>query len=326
MPLTKREKKKLYMEKLKELLQEYNKILLVSIDNVGANTIQKIRQKLRGDAVLLFGKNTVIRKSFREYIEKMNEAGNKEGARIEALIPQVRGNVGLILSNGDLSDIKETVESFKQEAPAKVGSIAPDDVWVEAGPTGMEPTQTSFLQSLNINSKIVKGQVEITARVHLIKKGVKVGNSEAALLDKLGIKPFSYQANIKTVYDAGFVYPAELLNLGPKDVLSQLAKGVQRVATVGLKVGVPNLATIPHYIAKVYKNVLSVSVGTEYEFEGSKEIKAFLKDPSAFVVAAPVAEENKGEEKKEEEVKKEEPEEESASIGGLFGSDEESDF
>ena len=59
---------------------------------------------------------------------------------------------------------------------------------------------------LNIPTKINKGSVEITADVHLIKTGDKVGASEATLLSKLGIKPFSYGLVIQQVYDSGSFY------------------------------------------------------------------------------------------------------------------------
>ena len=48
------------------------------------------------------------------------------------------------------------------------------------------------LQALNLPTKINKGTVEIVAPVRLVKEGEKVGASEATLLAKLGIKPFSY--------------------------------------------------------------------------------------------------------------------------------------
>jgi len=323
---SKKGKKEDFRKRLTEYIQQYEKILLVNVDNVGANNIQKTRQLLRGQASLLFGRNTLIRKTIRDYVEKCNEAGNKDAARIEALLPFIKGNVGCIFTNGDLTKIKEVAESFKQKAPAKIGAIAPEDVFVEPGPTGMEPTQTQFLQALNIPSKIVKGQVEIINRIHLIKEGEKIGTSEATLLDKLNIMPFAYRAQVKTVYDSGFVFPANLLSLGPNDVLQMFSKGLQRVTTIALEIGFPSIATLPHIIGNAYKNLLAVSVETEFEFEGSKDIKAFLKDPSAFISAAPVhsggaATETKKEEKQEE--KKEEKEEEEQSIGGLFGSEEE---
>jgi len=320
---TKKEKKGVYAKNLVELLGNYNKILLVNIDNVGAFSLQKTRQALRGKAHLLFGKNTLIRKTIRDYVEKCTEAGNKESARIEQLLPFLRGNVGLVFTNEELASIKDVIESFKQKAPAKVGQLAPIDVFVDPGPTGMEPTQTQFLQALNIASKIVKGQVEIINRVHLVKQGEKVGNSEAALLDKLNILPFSYSTEVRFVYDAGFVYPSSLLNLGEQDVLSLLSKGIQRIATISIQTGMPSLASVPHQIATAYRNLISISIETDYDFEGSKEVKAFLKDPSAFISAQPQAEQTSNTTTSAPvEEKKEEKEEESASIGGLFGDDD----
>ena len=55
------------------------------------------------------------------------------------------------------------------------------------------------VQVLNIPTKINKGTVEITSNVALIKAGDKVGASEATLLAKLGIKPFSYGLIVKYV-------------------------------------------------------------------------------------------------------------------------------
>jgi len=324
--LTKKQKKQVYSKNLVQLLQQYNKILLVTVDNVGAFSIQKTRQALRGKATLLFGKNTLIRKTIRDYVDKCIESGENEAARIENLLSSIKGNVGLVFTNEDLLATKDVIESFKQKAPAKVGQIAPNDVFVEAGPTGLEPTQTSFLQALNIGSKIVKGQIEIVSRVHLIKTGDKVGQSEAALLDKLNILPFSYASQVKTVFDSGFVYPSSLLSLGPNDVLQQLAKGIQRLACISLQVGFPTLASVPHLISKAYRNLVAISVETEYTFEGSAKVKEFLKDPSAFIVEtqpietqttapqetkviAPVEEEKKVEEEDEE-------------VGNLFEDDD----
>ena len=55
------------------------------------------------------------------------------------------------------------------------------------------------LQALNIPTKINKGTVEIVSDVKLITQGEKVGASEATLLAKLGIKPFSYGLIVQQV-------------------------------------------------------------------------------------------------------------------------------
>lgn len=75
---------------------------------------------------------------------------SKELPELEKIINLLRGNTGIIFSNGDLSEIKKILDEEKREAPAKVGAIAPDDVWIRAGSTGLDPKQTSFFQQLNI--------------------------------------------------------------------------------------------------------------------------------------------------------------------------------
>ena len=58
-------------------------------------------------------------------------------------------------------------------------------------------------QVLNIPTKINKGTVEIVAPVELVKAGDKVGSSEAALLSKLNIRPFSYGLIVEKVRGNG---------------------------------------------------------------------------------------------------------------------------
>merc|ERR1711990_361026 len=63
---------------------------------------------------------------------------------------QLIGNTGLIFTNGDMSAIKEILDTQVRAAPAKVGALAPKDVIVPPGPTGMDPKQTQFFQALKI--------------------------------------------------------------------------------------------------------------------------------------------------------------------------------
>jgi ribosomal protein L10 len=80
-----------------------------------------------------------------------------------------------------------------------MGLVAPCDVTIPAGNTGLDPSQTSFFQALNVPTKINKGTVEIVSDIRVIKQGEKVGGSEATLLAKLGIRPFSYGLIVEKV-------------------------------------------------------------------------------------------------------------------------------
>ncbi|XP_004490966.1 large ribosomal subunit protein uL10 [Cicer arietinum] len=280
---TKAEKKIAYDSKLCQLLEEYSQILVVHADNVGSNQLQSIRSGLRGDSVVLMGKNTMMKRSIRMHAEK---TGNNVYLN---LIPLLVGNVGLIFTKGDLKEVSEEVAKYKVGAPARVGLVAPIDVVVPPGNTGLDPSQTSFFQVLNIPTKINKGTVEIITPVELIKKGDKVGSSEAALLAKLGIRPFSYGLVVLSVYDNGSVFTPEVLDLTEDALIEKFAIGVSMVTSLSLAISYPTLAAAPHMFVNAYKNVLAVAVATEYSFPEADKVKEFLKDPSKFAVAAVAA-------------------------------------
>jgi len=81
-------------------------------------------------------------------------------------------------------------------------------------------------------------------------------------------------------------------------------------------------------ISNAYRNLISVSIETNYDFEGSAKVKEYLKDPSAFQSSSPVEitpsnNTNTAPQTTTAPVEeKKEKDEESAEIGGLFGDDD----
>lgn len=279
MPLS-AERKAWYFGRLQELLGTYTKIMVVQCDNVGSKQMADIRMALRGDAVVLLGKNTMIRKIMTNYVKE------HPNHPYEALIPRVRGNIGFIFTNGDLGHVREVIEKYRVPAPARVGAIAPSDVFVPPGPTGADPGQTSFFQVLQIPTKIAKGQIEITNEVHLVKKGDKVGNSEAALLTKLNIRPFTYGLKIDLIYDNGSIFEAAVLDLTDADLQARFIGAVRNLAAASLALGYPTLASLPHSIANAFKALVAVAVEcNSYSFEKALPFRKALGLPEVGAAA-----------------------------------------
>lgn len=268
------------MEKLQQAIAEYKNVLIVGVDNVGSNQMQKVRVALRGKAVVVMGKNTLIRKILRDMIN----AGN---TKLEALLPIVVGNMGFVFTNESLTEVRRTILDNKVPAAAKSGTFAPVDVYIPAGPTGLDPGQTNFFQALNIGTKIVKGAIEIVSEVHLIKAGEKVSMSHVAMLDKMNIRPFFYGFKVTDVYEDGVVYNAAILDMDENALLAKFFSGVRRLAAISLAIGFPTAASVSHSINFAFKKLLAVSLATEIEFAESKKFKDYLANPSAF--AAPAA-------------------------------------
>lgn len=273
--------------------------------------MQQIRQTLRAEAVVLMGKNTMMRKAIKQHMET-NPA-------LEKILPHIRGNVGFVFTREDLVDIRDKILANKVQAPARAGAIAPLDVKIPPQNTGISPDKTSFFQALQIPTKISKGTIEIINEIHLIHKDDKVGASEATLLNMLNISPFSYGLKIQQVYDSGTIFNPEILDITSDDLRVKFLQGVRNISAICLNIGYPTIASVPHSIANGVKNLISLSLMTEYDLKEAKTAKEYLADPSKFAVAAAPAAAQSGSKEEAKEAAKEESEEEDDDMGfGLF--------
>jgi len=281
MPLSK-DKKAEYFKKMTVMLNTYSKVFVVVMDNVGSQQLNITRKQMRGKAEILMGKNTLMRKVLKEYLDGHP---NHFHASLDA---KIAGNVGFVFTNYDLPKVRDMILANRVPAPARIGAIAPIDVNVPPGPTGCDPGQTSFFQVLQIPTKIVKGQIEITSVIGLIKKGDKVGSSESALLQKLNIRPFSYGMVIDSIIDQGSIFGVDVLDISEGEVLSKFVAALTKVAALSLQIGYPTQASIPHSIGAAFKTLVAVAVNLEqYSFKEAEPYKQFLANPSAFASAAP---------------------------------------
>ncbi len=300
------------------MAETYKKALLVDVDNVSSQQLNKIRHKLRPiGAKMIMGKNTLMKKSLNDKIEEGNAEGGKKCEELDAIVKLLKGNTGIIFTNGDLTEIKKVLDDESREAPAKVGAIAPIEVWIKAGSTGLDPKQTSFFQQLNIQTKIVKTQIEIVADKKIITAGTKIEATHAALLDKLKIRPFSYKMAVKQVYDNGQTFGPEILDISTEVILKSFQKTISNLAAISLGSGYVTKAAIPHIIFNSFKNLAAVTFEADYSFKQADKLKEAAKNA---VVAAPVAAGPAKVAAKVEEKPKEEPAEE-VDMGGLFGDD-----
>mmetsp|Transcript_7936 Transcript_7936/g.21028 ORF Transcript_7936/g.21028 Transcript_7936/m.21028 type:complete len:314 (+) Transcript_7936:165-1106(+) len=273
-----RAKKELYFQRLQKYFDEYSSFLMVNADNVGSNQLQKLRIQMRNTSEIVMGKNTMMRTAIRQILDKHPE--------LEKLLPELVGNVGLVFTKADLKEMRDVMHANKVPAAAKAGTIAQCDVTIPAGPTGMEPTLTSFFQVLNIQTKINKGSIEILSPVNLLKEGEKVGSSEVALMQKLGLMPFSYALKVVKIFQDGNLFDSKVLDISEDNIRAHMVAAISNIAAVSLAADIPTAASAPHSIANGFKNLMFVALGSDVTFKQVDDLKKLLDDPEALAALA----------------------------------------
>jgi len=309
-----------------ELLDKYDKCVSFSMNLVGSKQLAMIRRDLRGRAEFLFGKNTMLRKVLRDKIESHEKDEPEKAAKLNGMLDLIEGNVGLLFHNEDVKKIRDYVQDQTLPSAAKVGIVAPCMVMVKAGPTGCDPTQTSFFQMMDIPTKINRGQVEIVSDVIVIRPGDKVGASQAALCAKMGITPFEFGPLAVRVYENGDVFDADVLDITPEMIENGFKEALRKAAALCIGAEVPSAFTVPHFIYKAWQETskMLLATGTEEKTEhwqayldsfgsggGGGDAGGDAGGPAAAVV--------------EEEEEEEEESEGAPAGGGLFGGSDSDD-
>lgn len=280
-----------YEEKLNSLMDKYSKILFVSVDNVRSQQIHEVRRELRGKALLVMGKKTLQAKIVKNRAEAEGATENDKKFHETAVeLNLLTQNTGLLFTNADVNEIAAVMEKHRIQAPARAGAVAPSDVIVPAGNTGLEPTQTSFFQALSIATKITKGTVEIISDKKVLTAGDRVDTSTATLLQKLKISPFFYQVEILSVWDRGVLFTSDDLKITDAAVEKAMLEGISSMSALSLGAGIPTAASLPIVATEAFKNLLAAAVATGYSFTefGAEQIIQDARD-GKLAAAAPAA-------------------------------------
>jgi len=308
-------------------LGNYKQIIIIQLDNIDANQVNEIRKYLRRNKLgtIVIGKNTVIRKSLQMRVKGMSEEDKKSFPQLKeqrlpkvaSLLDVLKNKIAFIFTDANVMDFKRAITKVPIPREAKVGSIAPCDVIIPEGPTGLPPAEVNFFHALGIQVRINKGILDLQKAVNLVKKGDKVGNSEAGLLKKLNMQPFTYPLIFDKIYEDGNIYPASVFEVSNEDLLARIQGHVKNVAALSMEVNYVTSLTAPLLVANTFKQMLALAMETSYELEALKSAATATSAPVTQAPAGkskePEKEKPKVEEKKEEKV--EEPEE---GLGGFF--------
>jgi len=322
----KRAKKRRIINTIYEAFTKHKQCLIVKLEHVSSNQIQQARVSLRQakKGFMVVGKNTVIKKAIalrsREPTEEDGDFDLRkplytEVHSLDKVSGLLKGKLGLIFSDAPVFDLKPIIESNRKPAAAKVGMVAPSDVTIPPGPTGLDPSQISFFHALNMSTKIQKGQIEIAKDFKVCTAGKKVENSAAVLLQKLSIKPFAYGMEIQWVWDNGTILTPEIFNMNPADILNKFRHVASQVAAVSLAIGQPNQLSLPHMIINSFKNVASIALGSGLKF---KQLDKLTSGAGSAPATGKKEEPKKADAKKVEKEKEPEPEPAGVDLGGMF--------
>ncbi|MDO8124661.1 MAG: 50S ribosomal protein L10 [Candidatus Hermodarchaeota archaeon] len=198
------------------LLEKYDYISLLRTEQIGSKQLQAIKKALRNKAIISMARNSLM-------IRALQNASQKK-KNLDKLIPFVEGSSAFAFTDISPFELSDLLLQNKAKAPAKAGTVTPDDIIIEAGNTGFPPGPLiSELGQVGLKTRIQGGSIWITQDHVIVKAGETVTRAQALVMSRLGMEPYEIFLKLTVAYDNGILLSPDVFEIRRSDVVDQLA-------------------------------------------------------------------------------------------------------
>jgi len=318
---------------LKKLIESHEVVGMANLSDIPAPQLQKMRRTLKDSAVLKMSRKTLMSLALND-CDKEN---------IETLEEHMDGQPALIFTNMNPFKLYKILEGSKTAAPAKAGSIAPEDIVVPKGDTAFKPGPVlGELQKIGIPAKIEKGKIVITSDKTIVAAGEAIPRDVASILTRLEIFPLEVGIDLRAAYEDQTVYTSDLLTIDEEKTIADVQKAFTQALNLSVNAVIFTKEAVPVILQKAVTQSLNLALNAEILTSKTKDIllaKAYAqmlsiasevsaKDENAVddelreklsSKATKVETQEDNEEPEEEEEAEEEEGDAAAGLGALFG-------
>jgi large subunit ribosomal protein L10 len=189
------------VDELVGLLSGYDSVGVVDIAGIPSRQLQQMRKGIHGTAELRVSRNTLLTRALEEV-----------GGGLGQLTDRVSGQVGLIGTNDNPFGLYKQLEASKTPAPINAGEVAPNDIVIPEGDTGIDPGPfVGDLQQVGADARIQDGSIVVLSDSTVLEAGGEVSVDLAGVLSELGIEPKEVGLDLRAVYSDGVLFEPEEL-------------------------------------------------------------------------------------------------------------------
>ncbi len=237
---------------MNNLINDYSCIGLVNIEKVPAKALHDIRDNLRGEVVIRMFKKKIIRRAF-EQTDKKN---------LMELLDSISGLSSLIFTNMDPIKVAEYMEEQAVTGYAKGGDIAPIEILVKAGDTGLLPGPiiSELSQHLKVAPMTKDGTIHIRQDKVTHKPGDVIEEKQAQLLARLDIKPITIKLDFYCAWQDGSLIPDEVLHLDREAIFNKVILGASQAMNLALNLEFITPQTVEPLTIKAFQNARALAL------------------------------------------------------------------
>jgi large subunit ribosomal protein L10 len=249
-------KKRLMYQEMMKFPREYRALAISNLNKVRASQLMQLRKKFRGDIKLRVVKNKVVLRAF----EKIGDV-----PRLPEFSNRLEGQCLLLFTNTNPFRLNLLFDKNKIFLPAKGGDIAPTEIIVYAGNTGITPGPVlSEFKEANVPTKIDQGSIWVVKDTRVARPGDQISQKLASLLSKLGVKPIEAGISVSCALADGLLFTEQDLRIDLDAFVKEVAKGAFDGLNLAIVCSYLTPETVGPLILQAGHEALNLSVSVGY--------------------------------------------------------------
>jgi large subunit ribosomal protein L10 len=238
------------VDELVDFLERYDAVGVVGVTGIPSRQLQSMRRGLHGSAEVRMSRNTLMTRA----VEQVDEG-------IEQLATEINGEVAFVGTNDNPFGLFKQLEASKTPAPIGAGEVAPNDVVIPEGDTGVDPGPfVGELQTVGASARIMEGSIKVTEDSKVLDAGETVDQDLANVLTEMGIEPKEVGLDLRAVYADGVLFEPDELAIDIDEYRADVQAAASAARNLSVNANYPTAQTAGTLLAKAAGEAKSVGL------------------------------------------------------------------
>ncbi|MCL9817885.1 50S ribosomal protein L10 [Natronocalculus amylovorans] len=243
------------VDELVDFISGYESVGIVGVTGIPSRQLQSMRRELHGSAAVRMSRNTLVTRA----LEEVNDG-------YEQLTEFIAGQVALVGTNDNPFGLFKQLEASKTPAPINAGEVAPNDIVIPEGDTGVDPGPfVGELQQVGADARIQDGSIKVMSDSHVLDEGGVVSENLAGVLSELGIEPKEVGLDLKSVFSEGVLFSPDELAIDIDEYRADIQSAAAAARNVSINAVYPTTRTAGDIVAKASNEAKAVALFASIE-------------------------------------------------------------